>query len=318
MVRVSIIVPVYNTGKYLKKCINSILNQTLKDIELIIINDGSPDNADEIISTYNDERIVYIKKENSGIGSTRNLGIEKASGEYLMFIDSDDYIEKNCAQEMYEQAKKRNLDIAMSDYFEDRCCEIREIKFPPFSDSSLEDNPSILSKINLGPCNKIYKRSLFDNKNNRFEEHLKYEDAPFVIKMFLSSKKIGKIDECLSHYVIHEKSETTVRDKRIFDIIKITEIIISDMSKYSYLHDYMVYIVVMILTDYTIQQRYISSRVDRNRFIDEAFSLLDKTDKNWRKCPYLDKFPRFKRMIKTSKLLSKMYCTMYYKMEKRD
>lgn len=313
MAKVSIIVPVYNTAKYLDKCINSLLNQTLEDIEVIIINDGSPDNADKVINSYKDKRIKYIKKANEGIGKTRNLGIEESTGEYLMFIDSDDYIGLDCTEKMYNRAKKDNLDIVISNYFEDRDGVITEIKFPSFPDSSLEECPELLNKVNLGPCNKIYKRELFEDKNNRFEENLKYEDAPFVCKLLCNAKKIGKIDECLSYYVIHEASETTVRDERIFDIIEINKIIVDTLSKYDYLHVPMINVSVMILTDYTIQQRYVGDKEARNRFIDIAFSELDKIDKRWRKCSYLKRFSLVRRIIKTNRLLTKAYCSWYYK-----
>ena len=221
MVKVSIIVPVYNTAKYLSMCIESLINQTLKDIEIILINDGSTDESESIIKKYKDKRIKYIFKKNEGIGKTRNLGIEKTNGEYLAFIDSDDYIEPNFCEVMYNKAIKDECDIVICDYYKDINERLEEVKFASFKDTNLKENPEIINLINLGPCNKIYKKDLFKNQKNRFVENLKYEDAPFVCRLLLSAKKIGKIDECLAHYVIHEKSETTTRDERIFDILKI-------------------------------------------------------------------------------------------------
>lgn len=318
MVNVSIIVPVYNTAKYLNKCINSLLNQTLKDIEIILINDGSTDESESIIKKYKDKRIKYISKKNEGRGKTRNLGIDTATGEYLSFIDSDDYIESNFCEVMYNKAIKDKCDIVICDYFEDINNELKEIKFASFKDANLMENPEIINYINLGPCNKIYKKELFKDKNNRFVENLKYEDAPFVCRLLLSAKKIGKINKCLAHYVIHEKSETTTRDERIFDILKITDIIVKDLEKYDYMHEAMINLVVMILTDYTIQQRYIKSKSSRNKFIDMAFHYLDKLDSNWRSCNYLNKFNYLKRKVKSSKILTKLYCTIYNLLERRN
>ena len=119
-----------------------------------------------------------------------------------------------------------NLDILVSNFYEDRNNNITEVKLETFKTASLKEDPTIINKINLGPCNKIYKRTLILDNNILFEEKLKYEDAPFVVKAFTKAQKIGKLDEALSHYVIHEKSETTIRDKRMFDIIEITKIII--------------------------------------------------------------------------------------------
>lgn len=311
MTKVSIIVPVYNTEKYLKKCIDSMINQTEKDIEIIVINDGSKDNADDIIKSFVDKRIKYIKKDNEGIGKTRNIGIKAAEGEYLMFIDSDDYIENDCIEKMYKKSMEDNLDILVSNFYEDRNNNITEVKLETFKTASLKEDPTIINKINLGPCNKIYKRDLIVDNNILFEEKLKYEDAPFVVKAFIKAQKIGKLDEALSHYVIHEKSETTIRDKRMFDIIEITKIIIVEMQKYNYLRTPLINIATMILTDYTIQQRYINDKKTRNKFIDTAFNTLDDLNKCWRKCEYLKKFPIIKRFFKTNRTLTKIYCNLY-------
>lgn len=318
MVKVSIIVPVYNTAKYLSMCIESLINQTLKDIEIILINDGSTDESESIIKKYKDKRIKYIFKKNEGIGKTRNLGIEKTNGEYLAFIDSDDYIEPNFCEVMYNKAIKDECDIVICDYYKDINERLEEVKFASFKDTNLKENPEIINLINLGPCNKIYKKELFKDKNNRFIENLKYEDAPFVCRLLLSAKKIGKIDECLAHYVIHEKSETTTRDERIFDILKITDIIVKDLEKYDYMHEAMINLAVMILTDYTIQQRYIKNKISRNKFIDMAFRYLDKLDSNWRSCNYLNEFSYLKRKVKSSKILTKLYCTIYNLLERRN
>ena len=318
MAKVSIIVPVYNTSKYLNGCIKSLLQQTLEDIEIILINDGSTDESESIIKKYKDKRIKYISKKNKGIGKTRNLGIDTATGEYLSFIDSDDYIEPNFCEVMYNKAIKDECNIVICDYYKDINERLEEVKFASFKDTNLKENPEIINLINLGPCNKIYKKDLFKNQKNRFVENLKYEDAPFVCRLLLSAKKIGKIDECLAHYVIHEKSETTTRDERIFDILKITDIIVKDLEKYDYMHEAMINLAVMILTDYTIQQRYIKNKISRNKFIDMAFRYLDNLDSKWRRCNYLNEFSYLKRKVKSSKILTKLYCTIYNLLERRN
>lgn len=311
MIKVSIIVPVFNTEKYLNKCINSLLNQTLKDIEIIIINDGSTDNSEKIIKEFNDERIKYIPQENQGIGKTRNKGIKLAKGKYIVFVDSDDYIATTFCEKLYQKAEKEHLDIVFCDYFEDKGY-LKEIRFPNISPaSSLKDNPQIVNKINLGPCNKIYLRELLLKNDIFFVENLKYEDAPFVIKSLIYASKIGKINECLTYYVIHENSETTKRNQKIRDILKICEIIIAEMSKYDYLRPPLTNLIVMILCDYTVQQRYINNRKFRNAFINDAFKILNDLDSNWRECDYLKRCEYLVRKVKSSKFLTKIYCTIY-------
>lgn len=310
MTKVSLIVPIYNSQNYLEKCIKSLISQTLKDIQIILINDGSTDNSEKIIKSFDDERIVYISKNNEGIGKTRNLGIDKATGEFLAFVDSDDYLNEHFCEYMYQKAVNDDCDLVVCDFFEERNTLVG-IKFKDFKDTNLRETPELINYINLGPCNKLYKKSLFDDKNNRFEENLKYEDAPFVVKMLVSANKIGKVNDYLTYYVIHSNSETTIRDKRMYDILEITDIIVNDLKKVNYPNDPLVSLAVMILTDYTIQQRYISDVKYRHDFINKAFKYLNNLDRKWRRCSYLKRFPSLKRYVKTSKLLTKIYCDLY-------
>ena len=118
MIKVSVIVPVYNVEKYIVKCINSLVKQKLKEIEIIIVNDGTKDNSIKLIEeNFNDDRIKIYNKKNGGLASARNYGIKKAKGEFLFFVDSDDFIEKECLYEMYKLAKKDKVDLVICDYY---------------------------------------------------------------------------------------------------------------------------------------------------------------------------------------------------------
>ena len=220
---ISIIVPAYNAEKYIGKCLDSLVNQTKKELEFIIVNDGSKDNTEKVVKEYKDDRIKYFKNKNQGIGKTRNFGIEKATSKYIMFLDSDDYLDETACEKLFNKAEKNKLDIVICDFYKEYDDgRIEEIINPPFKDSSLKDNPDIITEY-LCPWAKIYKRSLLIDNSIRFVEDLKYEDAPFVIEALDKANKIGKIDECLNYYLIHGNSETTVRDKRCFDILKIID-----------------------------------------------------------------------------------------------
>lgn len=133
-IKVSVIVPIYNTEKFLRKCIESIVNQTLQEIEIILINDGSTDNSHNICLEYAEkypEKIRYINNKNIGCSATRNLGIELAKGEYIAFVDSDDYIEKGMYKEMYEVTRNKNLDVVVSGIiYEDSFNKIQGISIP--------------------------------------------------------------------------------------------------------------------------------------------------------------------------------------------
>ena len=314
MVKVSVIVPAYNAEKYIDKCLESLINQTLKDIEIIVVNDGSKDNTLEKINKYSDKRIKLLNlKENKGIGHARNEGIKKALGEYIGFVDSDDYVDKNMFEKMYEKASKEKLDIVVCDFYkqiENTNQTIKEI-IPNFKNTTLKDNSNLLLDINLAPWNKIYKRKLIvDNKIN-FDEKLKYEDVPFVVKSLDKAKNIGKINECLNYYVVHNKSETTIRDKRIFDILKIVDQVrkyFKDKKKYN---DVVDELTIRILCNYNIQQRYQKNKKIRKKFIKESFQYLEKNIPNYQNNNYFKKRNIFKRIIEKNMKITELYCFFY-------
>lgn len=311
MVDISIIVPIYNASKYLKKCLDSLVNQTKKELEFILINDGSTDDSESIIKSYNDSRIKYFKRSNHGIGKTRNFGISKSTGKYIMFLDSDDYLEVNACEVLYKKIDKEMLDLVVCDFY--RVVNDSKIieKIASFKNTSLKDNPNLLLNVNLAPWNKIYRSDLIKNNNIKFIEDLKYEDAPFVVLSLLKSKKIGKVDKTLVYYTIHEKSETTVRDERIFDVIKIVDIIRSYFKDYFWSREVIDTLTIKILVNYNIQGRNIKDKDIRNKFIDETFSYLEKNIPNYKSNIYFKERSVLKSFIEKSKILSKLYCDMY-------
>ena len=308
---ISIIVPAYNAEKYISKCLDSLINQTKKELEFIIVNDGSTDNTEKIVEDYKDDRIKYFKNKNQGIGKTRNFGIEKASSKYIMFLDSDDYLENNVCEEMFNKAEKDKLDLVICDFYKEYDDgRIEEIKTPSFENSSLKDNPNIITEY-LCPWAKIYKSSLLKDNNIRFVEDLKYEDAPFVIEALDKAKKIGKVDKCLNYYLIHGNSETTVRDKRCFDILKIIDKIRTYTKDKDYLKEKIDKLTVRIITNYTIQQRVQIDKKVGEEFIDEAFSYLEKEVPDYKNNKYYENRGFIRRTIEKNKFLTKIYCKLY-------
>ena len=306
---ISIIVPIYNAEKYLNKCIDSILNQTKKELEIILINDGSKDNTEKIIKEYKDKRIVYYKNTNHGIGYTRNYGISKSTGKYIMFLDSDDYLEKDACEKLFNKIEKDKLDIVICDFYKDYESEIEEIHTGSFKDASLKDNPDIITEY-LCPWAKLYSSKLIKDNKIKFVEDLKYEDAPFVIEALDKAKKIGKIDECLNYYVIHNNSETTVRDRKCFDILKIIDKIRKYTKDKEYLKEKIDKLTVRIITNYTIQQRNQKDKKIGLEFIDEAFSYLKKEVPDYKNNKYYINRGK-KKIIEKSKFLTKLYIRLY-------
>ncbi len=311
--KISVIIPVYNSSTYLRKCLDSVVNQTLKDIEIIVINDGSTDDSKNIIEEYTVKykNIIFIDQENKGIGKTRNIGIKKATGEYITFVDSDDYIKENMLEEYYKYAKKHNFDLVIGSYI--KKINNKEIIFEnnKFKTGNVKTTPQILYLIEYGPWAKLYKREMLINNNIYFDEKRKYEDMPFVSKALLKSKLIGQITEPYYYYIIHNNSETTTMDKRVFDILDILKEIKDYYKREYYLRDELDYVIIDKITTYMLQQRVQKDNKLRIEFINAGYAFLNKNIKNWRGNKYYKKTNFLKRIIKNNKKILKIYCNIY-------
>jgi len=302
MKKISIIVPIYNEEENLRKCIESLINQTYKELEIILINDGSTDKSKEIIESFKDKRIVAIHKKNTGISDTRNTGIDKSTGDYIMFVDSDDYLELNCIERLIETAEKENSEIVMFNYYLETPSKRIEIKLPKIEARNLKEDKDLLTKIHLGPCTKIFKAELI--KDNLFPLNLKYEDVPFVVEAVIKAGKISFIPDYLYHYVIKKSGETITRDERIFDIITICAIVEKKLEQINYVNKTNFF--VKVLSYYLKNSRYIPNINLRNEFIDAVYIYLKRIDKDWRKSSYLKQESKIKRVIITHKSLLKI------------
>lgn len=220
MTKLSIIVPVYNVEKYLPKCLESLIKQTLKDIEIICVNDGSMDNSLAILKEFasKDSRIKIIDNQHQGVAKTRNTGIEQSTGEYIGFVDSDDYIDIDFFEKLYNSATKSNSDIAIASILKHKnFFNIYNAKY-----TKEETAITIQDKIKL--CedkkhfffyawNKIYHSGFIKENNIKFSEGQIYEDVMFAIKALYYSNKIISVYGTKYHYIEHENSLTKYKDK---------------------------------------------------------------------------------------------------------
>ena len=306
---ISIIIPCYNAEKTIKRCLESVISQTYKNIEIVIINDGSIDKTDSIIKKYiNDNRIKYYNRSNHGIGKTRNFGIKEATGEYITFLDSDDYLPNDAIDNLYNLAQKNKLDLVVSDYYVDNK-NIKSEKIKYFPITNVKNNPNLIFDINLAPWNKLYKKELIENI--KFEENLKYEDAPFVIESIIKAKRIGKLDKETYYYVVNPNSETTIRDERIFDIFKILDIIGRLVENKKELTEVYKTLCIRIICNYNIQQRYQKKIKTANRFINKGFYYMKKVDPKYKHSVYFKNRSKNKALIEKNKFLTKLYCFIY-------
>lgn len=214
---ISVIVPVYNAEKTLEKCIESILNQTYKKIELLLIDDGSTDASLKTCQSYSDrlENVTTIHKNNGGQSSARNLGIEKSKGEYIGFVDSDDYIAENMYEKLMNAIKENNADLSLCSYYymnNDGTEYINSYTISPIIYEKL-DNIGLLEKLNqenwhffVTPVNRLYKRVLFNNL--LFPEGMKYEDQYLTHHLFYKVHSAVCIPDKLYYYVQTPNSTT--------------------------------------------------------------------------------------------------------------
>ncbi|SFN00662.1 Glycosyltransferase involved in cell wall bisynthesis [Algoriella xinjiangensis] len=236
--KISVIVPVYNTEKYLSKCLDSILNQTLKEIEIIVVNDGSKDNSQEIIEEYKekDSRIISKIKSNGGLSDARNCGIEKVNGEYLAFIDSDDYIDPVMLQTMLDLAEKHESEIVMCDLVkvDENGNEFRDLPQSPQLPEKiiLKDDFTIFGEMSCFACNKIFKKSLFEK--HQFKKGIHFEDIELIPKLVLDSTIISKINQPFYKYFERQDSITKTHTAKGLDMF----FAINEVSDYFYKSNY--------------------------------------------------------------------------------
>ena len=215
-IKVSVVVPIYNASDYLRPALDSVLQQTLSDIEIICVDDGSTDSSLDIIKEYleRDSRIRIITETNAGPAHARNNGMRRARGEYIAFLDADDFLEPTFLESLYEIAKRDNLDIAISRYdvyntkkstFELTSEAEYSAIFADGKVSSKSEYPDEILMSTIGSAwNKLFRRSFVENMGLQFLADVRmYEDVYFVVTAMSVAERVGKAAEVLMHHRIH-------------------------------------------------------------------------------------------------------------------
>lgn len=224
---VSVVMPIYNVENFLKKSLESVLNQTLKNIEIICINDGSTDGSLDIINYFalKDERIVVFNKNNSGYGNTMNIGIRIAKGEYIGILEPDDFMDYDMIEKLYKEAKKYDLDVVKSNYFNYKTSSNTNTfvnvlgKFNYNKIISSEDNKYI---CNIRPCiwSAIYKKQLLIKNKIFFNETpgASYQDTAFSFKVWVNAKKVEFVKPAYLHYRTDNDNSSEHSTEKVFNI----------------------------------------------------------------------------------------------------
>ena len=238
-VKVSVIIPVYNVEKYIVECLEKITNQTMKNIEIIVVNDGTKDSSILKIEEYlKDKRVKLINKKNGGLSSARNAGIKAATGKYLFHVDSDDYIELDTIQKLYTKAEENDLDVVV--------CDIKifgeGIKTRIWQDTSFKEDEIFTGKEYLeqyflgngSPAiwNKLWKRRLYIENKICHPENISYgEDGATMPKLMINAQKVGKINRAFCNYRQQRDSMMSKKGKKVMEYITVYDLVSEYLMK---------------------------------------------------------------------------------------
>jgi len=338
-VKISIIIPVYDVEEYLPKCIDSLLNQTLKDIEIICVNDSSPDNCIEILEdcAAKDDRIKIISQPNQGSGTARNNALEIANGQFISFLDPDDWLDLDFYEKLYNNAKSHDADIAFGNcayYYPNNEFVYNNYLSKRLFDNTKECYENLVDKLQFIRAficwGKIYKKEFLDKYNIRFDTIRRYEDVTFSVTSTLLSEKIVPVKETTLYYRQRQNSimNPVGADKRLFahfDLFelckeKILSYDISDEIKkeYSFLIEALeiesLYLHIFDVPK-IYKEEYFNKVKERFAHIDieKNLYLTKKTRKFYNKVNNVRDLSQFERKLFIKKLLQSIFSV-----EKKD
>jgi glycosyltransferase involved in cell wall biosynthesis len=284
MPKVSVIVPVYNVEKYIDKCLNTLINQTLNDIQIIIVNDGSTDSSYKIIEKYVDQnknKIIYIEKENGGLSDARNVGIQHATGEYIGCTDSDDYVELSMYEKMYDAACQNNADLVECDFYWEYKHKLRT------DIGKVYNVKDILVQARAMAWNKIIKRELINKYNIEYPIGLRYEDSEFFYKLVPYIHVIGFVKEPLYHYIQRNDSICHIQNEKTRDMFDVLDNVVSYYKKKGFYEEYkeqLEYVCIRYLLGSSfLRITAIYDKETREKILEENWRYLNTRFHDWKR-----------------------------------
>lgn len=295
--KLSIVALVYNLEKYLPRCLDALVNQTLQEIEILCVDDGSTDSAPQIIEDYQKkypDKIKVFHKENGGEFTTRNYGLERATGEYVTFVDTDDYVESTWAEKLYNAAKENDADMAVCG-FERIDLETNKVvaknmhKYGNVVKEIVKDD-DFVAFINPAPWNKVYKREVI--KDFRFLPFRGFNDTMFLMTCYTKINKIAFVPDILYHYYLRYDSQIHTVNKQDVEnlkkyLLEVKKVYIETKKydEYKYILDLMAFLHLAVSVMYR-------ASYDKNINIKEETKktkeYLDENFPTWRKSPFLN------------------------------
>lgn len=291
LIKVSVIVPVYNVRKYLDKCLKSLVNQTLKNIEIIIIDDGSTDGSTEIAQYYKKcfpDKIIYKKKKNGGLSSARNYGINLANGEYIGFVDSDDFVERDMFNKMYRIARHKKK-IVECDFVWEYSNKVKNDHVKRYT--SIKD---YLVRGRVEAWNKIYKTKWLKKTGVTFPDNLLYEDLNFFFKIVSHLNSINEVEithDSFVHYCQHQGTITSAQSINIIQIIDSYEDVFNYFKDNDLFNEFKSELEYKfcrnLLCSFLIRSLRIKNHNNRKIVLDAFWHKINDTFPFWKKNKYI-------------------------------
>ena len=292
--KVSVIVPVYNAEIYLRKCLDSLLHQTLQELEIVVINDGSVDNSPEILREYVEEypdRFLYREQKNSGQAAARNRALSLCRGEYVGFLDADDFVRETMFERMYEKARETDADYVACGYTDLTYEGEREIELQYYVASRVAETAGDMFFGALAsPFLHLYRRSVLVESGVRFPEGVIYEDTAFYLNLIPFLKKLAVIEEPLAYRVRHSNSTTTTfqaaKVAQIFPVLEESLRFYREQGFYEQYREELEYFCVRILLCSSMQRiGRVEKREERKRLVEQTLDFIGKNFPQYRKNP---------------------------------
>lgn len=291
--KISIITPVYNADLYLEECLNSLVNQTLQDIEIICVNDNSKDKSLKILENFSkkDKRIKIINFEQTcGQSRARNVALEQTSGKYIGFVDADDFVDPDMFEKMYKKAQNSDIVMCQAKVFDDKVKTYKDDAYfaldcfddkfaeKPFTH---EDTKDFATEINVSVWNKIYRAEFLKKSGVKFKEGFIYEDLPYFYEVYTQAKKVVLLKEFLYSYRINNQNSTMTRtDKNVQDRVDMISLSYDILKKQKYFEEIKSNVLNTIIHDLFYRCLIIDSRYQKEYFfrMQKFFRTLDTTD----------------------------------------
>lgn len=313
MAEISVIVPVYNVQKYLRKCLNSLVKQTFKDIEIIAVNDGSTDDSEEILKEYAEkyDKFSYYNKENGGLSDARNFGLKHANGRYVAFVDSDDYVDRTMYEKMYNKALENNYDYVECDFYwvyQNKNRLDRGIRY--------KNKNEMLLYGRVVAWNKLIKKDVI---TELFPKGLYFEDIEFFYKLIPNINDFAFVDEPLVYYVQRENSQSKEQSYKTAQIFNIFDNVFDYYRKHKIYDKYrreLEYSYSRILLCSSLKRMCkIKDDVARNRLCYETWTNLNTKFPDWKKNKLLKSNNGKNLYMRTvNNKTFKFYCNLFKKL----